>query len=400
MGIISLLMLVAVPVSLVFAIVFLIQTLKQGRDGGKASSKQDSKFKLIISAAICVACLAVLIFTGKFYSLYMTMQMPPISGIQSAWGMNPDSNAMRLNTSEDIELTGTKAVTFNENFGASINTGQDVFFIVDNFPSAHLFRYSDQYIPGECRAAGASEVGFIVFIKHSAIHTGAEYTNNAKAFRHVIEVRICDDKNILAEKTFTGNLESETTGSDTLGPAPDKEVSEWVAGQLAKFSSEKPAVANEADAKDTASNAESNEGALTAAQYSADFERAAGEKGIELTPNPQNRGTFFVFYLGDSITGDESVQIEDQAAGLRVTAGIHTDSLLDADTVDLYSLVLRTAGVTGSEAALIVEDIQTIFMGQPDGGNINTGLEYPGVEILVDVASGSRKGYVHFTFVE
>ena len=400
MNIISLFLLILIPVSIVFAVVALIKMLKYKRGGSSNDLRQrDLKYRprrrLIVSSLVVVACFAVLFFYGKLYSLAMTIQMPSITGILSDGNINDNIDEIRLNSDNEFELTGNRAVVFNYNFGAGTNWGQEVFLSIDGFIGEHLFRYSDDYIPEVYRTASASDVGYIVFIRHSAADSGQRYTNGAKAYIHIIEVIICDDRNILAEKTFKGGVAPSTTQSETLGPAPDREVSEWVAQQLDRITSQKPEPGGGDDAVDDAGENLAN--TWTAEGYSAYLERAAIEAGISLLPGEQLGNTYF-FYLADIATRDEHIEISEAQAGLSVNTYVRKDSLMTTDKLKVYLLILHAASIADSIATRIVDDINTEMIDMLDNDSKKfIQLSYPDNGVIVEIAY--RNGIWNVDFI-
>ncbi len=234
MGLIAFLLLILIPASLVFVVLSIVQKRRRSHDA--RLGKPNYQRRIIIFSVVPVVCIAVLFFTGKFYSLSMTFQMPYVYYQQ----LNNNSPETEFVARDGRIFTGDKAVTVNENFGAHINFGQEIFRSIDGLISERLFRYSDEYIPEQYRASSVSDVGYFVFIRHYAENGDLAYINGARAFAHYIDVVICDNGGVLAEETFKGNFEATTSGSDTLGPAPDSAVSEWIEEQLARFISERP----------------------------------------------------------------------------------------------------------------------------------------------------------------
>jgi hypothetical protein len=247
MGFVFLLMLLLIPASLVFAVIVTIKMLRSTRLNQKphyiAADKRDWRNQLLVSAAVIAVCLAVLFFSGTFHSMSMTFQMSHISGVSAASNREGDTS-VRIwtpDSSQEVIFPGGKAITLNINYGAYTNSGQDFVAGVLDIPNDILFRYDGRYIPIEYRANNAEEVGYLIEVRHFSEESNLLYTNGAHAYIHCIEVIICDDKNILAQETFKGYLDPKTTGDDTIGPAPDKQVSEWVKAQLDRLVSERVA---------------------------------------------------------------------------------------------------------------------------------------------------------------
>ena len=269
MGVLAFLMLILIPVSLVYTVMIIVKMRRRGFKDVELKSRLKSR--LLIFAAVFVIGLAVLFFNGKFYSLSMTMQMSHIKGAGLA-NINDKSKPVKIWSDRAVAFTGNKAVTLNVNFDTGTNVGQEIFLAIWNAPDELFFKYSDKYIPKEYRAENADEVGFLIIVRHYSADSGQKYTNGRKAYVHKIDVTICDDKNILAEKTFTGGFAPSTTHSDAIGPAPDNAVSEWVAEQLARLTTRKPASSGKADSgKPGTGNIVS--GTWTAKDYSANLEK-------------------------------------------------------------------------------------------------------------------------------
>jgi hypothetical protein len=237
MGFVFLLMLLLIPASLVFSVIVTIKMLRSTRLNQDpkyiAADKRDWRNQLLVSAAVMVVCLAVLFFSGKFHSMSMTLQMSHISGVSAANNREGDTSVrIWTRNSNEVTFPGGKAVTLNINYGAYTNSAQEFVAGVLDIPNDILFRYDGAYIPEEYRANSAEQVGYLIEVRHFSKESNMRYTNGAHAYIHCIEVTICDDKDILAQETFEGFLDSDTTGDDTIGPAPEEQVNEWVKAQL------------------------------------------------------------------------------------------------------------------------------------------------------------------------
>ena len=240
MGFVWLLLLLLIPTSLVYCATVTIKMLRNRRATSDPQSISKNRRRwlsqLSFSAAVIAACFAALFFSGGLYSMSMTFQMSHISGATAATNHEGDTRVwISTDSPEKITFTGEKAITLNKNSGAYTNSAQSVVAEVLDKPNSILFKYNDAYIPPEYRANSVEEVGYLVQVRHFSKESSAHYTNDAHAYYHCIEVMICDDTNVLAQETFQGGLDPDTTGPDTIGPAPTAQVSKWVGEQLERL---------------------------------------------------------------------------------------------------------------------------------------------------------------------
>ena len=224
----------AVLFALIYLILFVIQVIR---------NLKTPSCKQIVNTVWCPAvlgivtvCVGAMLFTGQFYSLYMTNQMP----VEYTYGYKKGlwiSEAGEYEIREDWpSLGGDKVVTLNANFATPTNEAQYITASIFDFPREKLFKYSKKYIPAEYLAKNKDEVGYLVVIEHHAEQKGA-YTSGATAHSHCIAVWICDDEQVLSSTIIKGNINSSTTlkNGSAVGPAPDEQVSAWVSTELEKL---------------------------------------------------------------------------------------------------------------------------------------------------------------------
>lgn len=228
--------LTAIPVSFICLIITGIKAATYHAKSGEYRMEHKKKAGSLI--AVITACTLILLISGLFYSLRMTLDMPVAFSYR--FGYNFSGNeTIGIHPDKLPSLKGSKALTMHINFGAYSDDSRIIKAIsnIYDFPQEKLFKYSDIYIPSKYRARNYSDLGYLVVIKNHAKKAGENIRYNGSGaipYSWCIDIWIYDGEKIVTSTTIEGGYPSSTTlrSGSVIGSAPNKKVKEWVTAEL------------------------------------------------------------------------------------------------------------------------------------------------------------------------